>query len=105
MRVTDLAGSATRYHGYWRAGVTIQVQDSSSQRVAGALVQGSFSPTGGTVTCTTSATGTCSVLTGALPNGTTSLIFRVSNVTAPNLVYDPAGSETSITVRRPNGRP
>ena len=105
MRVTDLTGSATRYHGYWRAGVTIEVQNSSNQKVAGALVQGSFSPTGGIVTCTTSATGTCSVLTGALSNGNNTLIFQVTNVTAPNLVYDPAGSETSITLRRPNGRP
>ena len=106
MRVTGLTATATRYNGYWLGGVTIQVQNATSQRVAGALVRGSFSPAAGSFSCTTSSAGTCSVLTGHLSNGNNKvLLFTVDAVTAPSLVYDPAGSITTVSLRRPTGRP
>ncbi len=106
MHVSALTASATRYNGYWRGGVTIEVQNTSNQRVAGALVRGTFSPAAGSFSCTTSTAGTCSVLTGQLSNGNSRVVlFTVDAVTAPSLVYDPAGSITTVTLRRPTGRP
>jgi hypothetical protein len=46
------------------------------------------------------------VLTGQLSNGNSRVVlFTVDAVTAPSLVYDPAGSITTVTRRRPTGRP
>jgi hypothetical protein len=41
------------------------------------------------------------IFTNYLSNGISRVLFTVSNVTAPGLTYQPIGSETSITVRRP----
>jgi hypothetical protein len=44
------------------------------------------------------------IFTNYLSNGISRVLFTVNTVTAPGLTYQPIGSETSITVRRPATR-
>jgi hypothetical protein len=44
------------------------------------------------------------IFTNYLSTSVNRVLFTVSNVTAPGLTYQPIGSETSITVKRPAHR-
>ena len=110
MHVGDLDGSGRYTFGTfrWVADVTITVHDSSENPVANATVSGSWS-TGGTSSCTTNSSGTCTVTSGTLTRRDASTTFTVSNVTHASLTYQPADNHdpdgdsngTSITVNRP----
>jgi hypothetical protein len=104
MRVTDLDTDGFRYTNAWRGGVMIEVHDAANAKVVGALVQGGFTPSGGNSSCTTDVEGTCMIFTNYLSTSVNRVLFTVSNVTAPGLTYQPIGSETSITVKRPAHR-
>lgn len=111
MRVTDLDGSKRlTSSNRWEATVTITVRDGSGNPVSGAAVTGAWSNGAtGSGTCTTNASGVCSVIKGNIKTSTTSVRYTVSNVTRTGATYnatlnsDPDGDSngTQITVTRP----
>ncbi len=85
----------------WTASVLIAVHDASHAAVGGVTVSGAFSG-GGTVTCTTSSTGSCTVKSGGVSVNTGSVTFAVSGMSKPDTSYDPAANHvTSIAVSKP----
>ena len=101
MHVSDLDAFSFGYGGQWYAGVRVEVSNVLNWPVAGAVVTGSFTPSGGTVSCTTDALGSCRVNSGPLPNSLARVRFTVTGVATPGFRYEPGLSETTITVRRP----
>lgn len=102
MWVGSLSGSsAAAGRNGWKATVTIGVADSAGA-VAGVAVTGTWSGGSG-ATCTTGATGTCSVTSPSLSKkSTSSVTFNVSGLAKPGWIYKPASNlVTSISVPRP----
>jgi PKD repeat protein len=98
--IAALASSATARKGGWTATVTISVRDGQLAAVSGATVTGSWS-TGAGSSCTTGASGTCTVSLN-LGKKATSVIWTVSDITHATLTYDPLGNiASSISVNRP----
>jgi Zn-dependent metalloprotease len=105
----DLDGSSTqdRPTQTWAANVEIEVQNVTHGKVVGATVTGSWS-TGATASCTTNASGRCTVSLSSLPKTTNSVSFTISNITNGVDPYDalanhdPDGDSngTTITVFR-----
>jgi PKD repeat protein len=111
VHVGDLDGlGAEAPRGRWDATVTITVHDSSEGAVSGALVEGAWSDgaTGGT-SCTTDASGQCSVTKANLKSNVPGVTWNVSNVTSGAGAYvagdnhDPDGDSdgTSVVVPQP----
>ena len=111
MHVGDLDGtSATMGKGAWRATVTASVHNSAHAAVSGAIVTGLWSGgVSGTGSCTTDATGQCTILSGSIANSKKNQTFTVTSVTN-GLTYtasenhDPDGDSsggTAITVKKP----
>src|SRR6266508_2254264 len=108
MHVGDLDRASTLQPGSWTAIVTITVHDSSHSPVANATASGSWS-NGGTVSCTTAASGACTVSKSGLLKIPATVTFTVVNVTHVMLSYqsadnhDPDGDSngTSMPVSRP----
>ena len=112
MHIGDLDGSG-QWIGWgfkWRADVTITVHDVNHNPVANATVDGSWSdPASGSDSCTTDASGTCTMSSAKLRSRTGSVTFTVDDVTHATLTYDPADNHdpdgdsdgTSITINRP----
>jgi hypothetical protein len=107
--VGDLDGSsATSGNGGWKATITVAVHDAAHAALAGATLSGSFSR-GGSGSCTTNASGLCSITSSKIPNNRTSTSFSVTGVTKSGTTYlaganhDPDGDSTgtSITVNKP----
>ena len=111
VHVGDLDGSGTEApRGRWDATVTVTVHDSGEGAVSGALVEGAWSGGArGGGSCTTDASGQCSIVKGNLKGNVASVTFSVSNVTSgvgayvPGDNHDPDGDSdgTSITVLAP----
>lgn len=111
IHVGDLDGSASSTGKTWTAHVTIRVHTAAETAVAGAVVSGTWSNgASGTATCTTTASGTCSVQHTKLTKTTVpSATFTVTGVTLAGATYTPASNHdpdidsngTSITVARP----
>jgi dipeptidyl aminopeptidase/acylaminoacyl peptidase len=108
MHVGDLDRASTLQPGSWTAIVTITVHDSSHSPVANATARGSWS-NGGTVSCTTAASGACTVSKSGLFKIPATVTFTVVNVTHVTLSYQSAANHdldgdsngSSITVSRP----
>jgi len=108
MYVADLDRTSTGGGNTWTATVTITIRDVSPSTVADALVNGTWS-TGGSASCTTNASGQCTVSMPGIPRKTQSLTFTVVSVTHATRTYnatmnqDPDGDSTgtSIVVIRP----
>jgi PKD repeat protein len=108
MHVGDLDRASTLQPGSWTANVTITVHNSSHSPVANATASGSWS-NGGTASCTTAASGACTVSKPGLLKIPATVTFTVVNVTHATLSYqsadnhDPDGDSngTSITLSRP----
>jgi PKD repeat protein len=107
IHVGDLDGRASISGSTWSASVTVTVHSSSHALVGGATVKGSW--TGGTTaSCTTAATGQCTVLRSAIPGSTKTVTFTVSALSHPAMTYSPAANHdpdgdsdgTSIVVSR-----
>ena len=96
--VGALSGDALKQGRSWRATVSIQARTATGAAVEGALVQGGFSVGGSSASCTTGEDGRCRVTSGAIPRRTGSTTFRVNEISAPGLTYDPAGN-AATTVR------
>jgi PKD repeat protein len=108
MHVGDLDRTTTKQGNTWTAIVTVTVHNSTHNGVSTATVGGSWS-TGGTASCATSASGTCTVSKSGISKNSASITFTVGNVTHGTLFYTDAGNHepdgdsngSSITVNRP----
>lgn len=108
MHVGDLDGTTTNQQNTWAANVTVTVEDGSHNRVTDATVSGNWT-NGGTSSCTTNASGQCTVAKSGILKKTGSATFTVSGVTHASMSYnsannhDPDGDSNgnSITVMRP----
>ena len=102
MHLSALSGaSATNGRNGWKATVTIGIANNDGP-VANATVSATWS-TGGTASCVTASSGTCSVATGRLANNVPSTTLTVSGVTHATLTYQPAANVvgSSVTVNKP----
>lgn len=105
IHVADLDGTKTLSTKSWKATVTIKVVDASGAAVSGVVVTGAWSGGySGSASCTTGASGTCSVSTGNMKLTKTSVTFTVSGLTATGYVYDatansdPDGDSTGTVI-------
>jgi serine protease AprX len=93
----------------WSASVAITAHNGAHGLVAGAVVTGTWSGGySGSASCTTNATGICSVSTAALNRQKTSVTFTIANVNASGLTYtassnhDPdGGNGSTVTILKP----
>ena len=109
--VGDLDGSRqTINNKNWRATVTVTVHDANHAPVANATVSGTWSSGGsGAGSCTTNASGVCSITSSNISTRNATVTFTVSNITASGYTYqsssnhDPDGDSTgtAITIARP----
>ena len=90
--------------------MTITIHDAAEANRAGVRISGYWSGGySGTVTCTTSSSGSCQVSTGTINVKKTSATFTIDTLSHATLVYQPAtnhdvdnGSNgTAITVAKP----
>ena len=82
----------------WRAQVTATVRDvNTSLNVAGATVTGGFAP-GGTVSCVTTSTGSCTLTSGTFSKLTVSTTFTVSGVSGNGMTYDASQNLASQSI-------
>jgi hypothetical protein len=111
MHVGDLdSSSLSRGRGSWRATVTATIHDSNHAPRSGATVTGLWSGgVSGSGSCTTDATGRCSISSASIANAKKNATFTVTSVTN-SLTYaavdnhDPDGDSnggTAITVQKP----
>ena len=103
--VSAITGKGAKSGKQWRASATVTVRQYDGYNfgaaVPGATVAGMFSP-GGTATCVTGSTGSCTVTSGLISSSYTSSFFSVGNVTGSSLVYDASkNAVSSINVSRP----
>lgn len=110
MHVGDLDRSSVLSGSKWNATVTITIHNNLEGLVSGATVTGKWTNgTTGTVSCTTSSSGVCSITKTGLSTKTTSVTFTVTNVTRSGLNYysssnhdpDPDSNGTTIVVSKP----
>jgi serine protease AprX len=108
MHVGDLDGSRALVRRAWTATIAITVHDGAHTPLAGVTVTGTWGGRNGTMTCVTSAAGTCSV-TRQLANRITSATFTITALSLSGSSYsaasnhDPDGDSTgtAITVLHP----
>ena len=110
MHVGDLDATSTSEKNRWTASVTITVHDAGHNAVANTLVTGTWSE-GNSVSasCTTGASGQCSVSSGNIQKRVGSVTFTVEDLSEGSSTYDatanhdPDGDSdgTSITVFKP----
>lgn len=104
----DLDGTATKAPRVWTASVTIEAHDATHGLASGATVRGVWS-SGGTASCTTGASGRCTVTSTQLTRKIVSLTFTVTTVVGTGLSYDRSlnhdldgdSTGTSIVIARP----
>jgi PKD repeat protein len=100
MWIGDLAPSTTSARNGWTATVTVAVRDAGGA-VSGVAVSGSWSAGSGGGSCTTGASGTCTV-SASLNKKASSTTYTVSGLSKTGWVYQPSSNlETSITVTKP----
>jgi len=111
IHIGDLDGSAaTAGKQMWRATVTVAAHDAAETLSAGAVVSGQW--TGaytGSGSCTTGASGTCSIVTANINAKKGSVTFSVNSVNHPRLTYragpnhdiDGSSNGAVVSVTRP----
>ncbi len=109
--VGDLDGSATPASGgKWNATIVIPVEDANHNPVANATVSGVWSAgASGSGSCVTNGSGQCTVTKNNINKNSSSVTFRVDNVTHATYTYtavanhdpDADSSGTAITVNKP----
>jgi len=92
-----LSGSSTGQGANWTAIVTIRAADASGNPVNGVAATGTWN-NGGSATCTTGTTGTCTV-SRSQHKRVTSVTFTISGATHGTHTYD--GGPDSATVVKP----
>ena len=100
--IKSLVGKSAKSGAGWRAYVTATIRNiSSGASVPNATVSGSFSP-GGTASCVTSSTGSCTLNSAVISRLTSITVMTVQNISGTNLTYDPTqNSASQISVARP----
>jgi subtilisin family serine protease len=101
--VKSLVGGAAKLVNGWRASATVTMGDPTDNyaAVANATVQGSFSP-GGTASCVTDSTGSCTMSSARIKTNTGSTVITVTGVSGSNLTYDSSQNSVSwITIAKP----
>ena len=100
--VRSITSSATKSRRSWSATVSVAVRDvTTGAAVANATVNGSFSP-GGTRSCVTSTSGSCSLSNTGMALTTLATVFGVTGITGTNMSYDASqNSATQLTIQRP----
>jgi hypothetical protein len=111
MHIGDLDGSSSTIgRGSWRATVSASVHDANHAALSGATVTGLWSGgASGPGSCTTDATGRCSITSASIANSKKNATFTVTSVTngltyAPTDNHDADGDSnggTAITVKKP----
>ena len=100
--VKSIAGkTASSYFG-WTASVTVTIRDvNTGANVSNAMVKGSFS-TGGSVSCTTSSVGSCSLASGTINRKSLSTTLSITDVSGTGMTYDASqNSATQIVISKP----
>jgi hypothetical protein len=93
MHVGDLEGLPAAFGKNWRATVTITVHDGNHNPVANARVEGFWSNGySGADSCVTDSSGSCSITTRKADDGSTAIVFTVTNITHSSLAYTSAGN-------------
>jgi Tol biopolymer transport system component/PKD repeat protein len=108
MHLGDLDGASTTTQKSWNANVTIEVHTENHGAAAGVEVSGVWAD-GFPATCTTDASGRCSVGRPGMPRKTSSASFTVTGATHSSLVFSPGSNHdadgdsngTTIVIRRP----
>jgi aqualysin 1 len=86
--VKSLSGSSAASSNRWRARATVAVRNvDTSAAVANATVHGRFSP-GGSASCVTTGTGTCTLTSSAIAKSTTASTLNVTGLSGTNMTYD-----------------
>jgi aqualysin 1 len=100
--VRSLTTSATKSRRSWSATVSVAVRDvNTGAAVPNATVNGSFSP-GGSKSCITASTGSCSLSVSGLALTTPATVLGVTGITGTNLSYNASqNAATQVTVQRP----
>ena len=100
--VKSLTGNSAKQGNGWRAYATVTIRDlTSSSVVPNVTVSGNFVP-GGVASCVTASTGSCTMSSARLNNGTTSTVMAVSNATGTNMTYEVSQNTiTQITISKP----
>jgi hypothetical protein len=112
----DLDASSLQNGGRWNATVTVVVHDNAEAVMSNAFVEAIWSDgANGGGSCTTDASGSCSITKQNLKNNVSSARFTVSNMTHASGSYDssanhdpddPADSDgSSIIVYKPGSEP
>jgi hypothetical protein len=104
--VGDLDASKTTSGPNWRATITVTVHTADHAVVSGATVSGNWSGgTSGSASCTTTSSGTCTIMTGQMKRATqTSVTFSVARFSHSTLTYrpvenhDPDGGDSNGTI-------
>jgi hypothetical protein len=93
MHVGDLEGLPAAFGKNWRATVTFTVHDGNHNPVANARVEGVWSNGySGADSCVTDSSGSCSITTRKADDGSTAIVFTVTNITHSSLAYTSAGN-------------
>jgi hypothetical protein len=111
MHVGDLDGVVTEQNkNKWDATVSVSVFDATGAPAPDVTVSGTWSGADtGAASCTTDASGTCSLAVEGIHKGEASVTFTVDGAAHPSLVYQPADNAdpdgdsdgTRITVYKP----
>lgn len=103
MHLGALGGSLTRVANHWSASVTVTMHDATHAGLSGVLVTVAFSgAANGSASCTTGATGSCTITQARLNNNRASLTATVTGATRTGYQYTPASNDvgSSITLTR-----
>lgn len=93
LHVGDLDNASTPNGNNWNAVVVVTVHDQNDAPVAGAVVSGAWSNgTSGSGTCTTNASGQCSLTRTNIRGSISAVTFSVTNVTLSSFTYQPGSN-------------
>ena len=100
--IASLTGTSAISGKNWIAYATATVRNiDTSALVAGATVNGSFSP-GGTSNCVTGTNGACTLASANISRNTSTVVMSITNVTGTNMTYKSSqNSATQITIAKP----
>ena len=105
MHVGDMDGSSAKSGSKWSAIVTILVHDANENPLANVTVSGNWTNgANGTASCTTNASGVCSVTKTGINSKTASITFTITNLTQAGSSYvssanqDPDGDSNGTTI-------
>lgn len=100
--IRSLSGQSSKSGTGWRAQVVATVRDvNTGANLANATVTGNFAP-GGTLSCVTASTGSCTLTSGTISKLTSSTNFTVGQVSGNGMTYDASqNSASQITITKP----